>query len=242
MVSGLKAQSASDFYGLFDHLSVGVNASTTGIGVDVATNVTKFVGLRLGLNMMPSFRFSQSMDLGMEAESGDNTLEMGEIDASASFSRTTVDLLADVYPFGNSIFVTGGFSFGGSKVVKVKGHSDDVAEWYAQHPDEGEFYVQADKYQIPVDRNGNMSGGLKVAGFRPYLGVGFGSRAVPKSRVGFRFELGLQFHGKPKVYTDSEDYEIHVSETDVDDDISKWISKGIKVYPVIKFRLCGRIF
>ena len=47
-----------------------------------------------------------------------------------------------------------------------------------------------------MDNNGNVSGGLKVSGFRPYLGLGFG-RAVPKKRVGVMFELGVQFHGKP---------------------------------------------
>ena len=95
-------------------------------------------------------------------------------------------------------------------------------------------------YTIPVDNNGNVSGGLKVSGFRPYLGLGFG-RAVPKKRVGVMFELGVQFHGKPEVYTDSGDVKDLLNEIDEDDTFTKIMDK-LTVYPVMKIRICGRIF
>lgn len=91
-----------------------------------------------------------------------------------------------------------------------------------------------------MDNNGNVSGGLKVSGFRPYLGLGFG-RAVPKKRVGVMFELGVQFHGKPEVYTDSGDVKDLVNEIDEDDTFTKIMDK-LTVYPVMKIRICGRIF
>jgi hypothetical protein len=72
---------------------------------------------------------------------------------------------------------------------------------------------------------------------RPYFGIGFG-RAVPKKRVGFMFELGAQLHGTPEIYTNTGKLEILTEEAD-----NKYsdIINNVKVYPVLKFRLCGRI-
>ena len=67
-----------------------------------------------------------------------------------------------------------------------------------------EVGIEIGNYRIPVDQNGNISGGLKVSSFRPYLGLGFG-RAIPKKRIGFMFEMGVQFHNTPKVYTNNGD-------------------------------------
>ena len=79
---------------------------------------------------------------------------------------------------------------------------------------------------------------MKVSGFRPYLGLGFG-RLIPKNRLGFRFELGAQFQGKPKIYADGVDLDKTLDE-EVKNDISK-IMDYLTVYPVIKFSLRGRI-
>lgn len=69
-----------------------------------------------------------------------------------------------------------------------------------------------------------MSGGLKVSNFRPYVGLGFG-RAVPKKRLGVMFELGVQFHGKPDVYTDYGNVNNLLDEVDPDDTFSKIMDK-----------------
>jgi hypothetical protein len=101
---------------------------------------------------------------------------------------------------------------------------------------------------------------MRVNGFRPYLGVGFG-RAIPsKHRVGVQFDLGVQFWGKPKVmghlmYFDSNEGDFVTRYEDVntnritnmkDDyqDIKDIIQdvKKIYVYPVLNIRINGRIF
>ena len=55
------------------------------------------------------------------------------------------------------------------------------------------------------------------------------------------FELGVQFHGKPDVYTDYGNVNNLLDEVDPDDTFSKIMDK-LTVYPVMKIRLCGRIF
>ena len=113
--------------------------------------------------------------------------------------------------------------------------SDELKEYVNEG---GKAGIVIGDQTIPVDKDGNIAGGLKAAGFRPYLGVGFG-RAVPKKRIGVQFELGVQFHGTPKVYTDAGI--LGSTSTDGDDSFTKIIDK-LTVYPVMKLRFCGRLF
>lgn len=153
-----------------------------------------------------------------------------------SLARTTGALLLNVYPFkSSSFFVCGGAYFGGAKFIKIEGHSDELQQLVTEGKEAG---IEIGDYFIPVDKNGNVNGGLKVNSFRPYLGLGFG-RAVPKKRIGFMFELGVQFHGTPEVYADNA--ELTAINTVADNEFSDIIDK-LTVYPVLKFRLSGRIF
>ena len=100
----------------------------------------------------------------------------------------------------------------------------------------------------PAD-NGNVQAYAKVKKFRPYVGLGFG-RAVPKGRIGCQFDLGVQFWGKPEIYIPTYNktagtYQYEKIDGDKAGDdagkVLKTISK-ISVYPVLNFRLVGRIF
>ena len=115
----------------------------------------------------------------------------------------------------------------------MKAHSDELAN-------SNNASIIIDKYNLPVDENGDANGEIRVKNFRPYLGIGLGGRAVPKGRLSFRTELGVQFHGKPKVTAGGQDL-VEMAREAGDDDISKVVDKLV-IYPVIKLRLCGRIF
>jgi hypothetical protein len=108
----------------------------------------------------------------------------------------------------------------------------------------GDYFVTPD----PAEQ-GNVKAYAKVNGFRPYLGLGFG-RAVPKGRVGCQFDLGVQFWGKPEIYIPTYDkaaktYQYEKIDGDKAGDdagkVLKTVSK-ISVYPVLNFRIVGRIF
>lgn len=234
--TGASAQEQTEFYGLANRAGLGVGVGTEGIGIDAATCLTKYCSVRLGVNIFPGINFDADVDVTGEMPGGQSY--DGTMEAKASLSRTTVDLKFDCYPFpdASSFFVTAGFSFGGSKLIKITGHSDEFAQMVQDGADVG---IDIDKYRIPVDENGNVEGGVKVNGFRPYLGLGFG-RLIPKGRVGCRFELGVQFHGKPKVYAEGVDNLQEMLEEEVGDDISELMDK-LTVYPVLKFSIRGRI-
>ncbi len=219
--------------GIFNSLAIGVSAGTPGIGIDVASPIGSYLALRAGISFMPNFTFSTDVDVDGDWESYTGPTD---INVEGSTGRTSGELLLNVYPFkSSSFFVCGGAYFGGKNIIKIKGHSDELADLVSAGKNAG---IEIGDYSIPVDENGNVSGGLKVASFRPYLGLGFG-RAVPRKRLGFMFELGVQFHKTPEVYADNADL-TSLNEM-ADNDFSDIIDK-LTVYPVLKFRLCGRIF
>lgn len=225
--------SAQKELGIFNSLSVGVSAGTTGIGIDVATPVTPHFAIRGGVSFMPGFSFDTDVDVDLK----DSKLEENSsLNLTGNMKRASGELLVNYYPFlSSSFFVTAGAYFGGNKLLKVKGHSDKLAEYVQEG---GQAGIIIGDQIIPVDKNGNVSGGFKVSGFRPYIGVGFG-RAVPKKRIGVQFELGVQFHGSPKLY--SSDGDLSGALADSDDDFTKVMDK-LTVYPVMKVRFCGRLF
>lgn len=246
------AQAQDSFYSTCNRWSLAAGVGTEGVGFEVATNFNKYLALRAGLNIMPAMTTTATTNVDLSAADPRLT-ELGyptiaRMDLEASLSRTSVDLKLDYYPAGGKFFITGGFTLGGKTLAKVKGHSQDIADAYAKYGDMAEqygvrltdSYIEVDKYRIPVDRNGNVSGGLEAASFRPYLGLGFG-RAVPKKRVGCRVELGVQFHGTPSFYIDNGNFD-EITRA-AEDDVSEVIDfvEGITVYPVLKFTLRGRI-
>ena len=121
--------------------------------------------------------------------------------------------------------------------MSITGHSEELKQLIAQGEQIG---VEIGDYVLPVDKNGDVAGGLKVKAFRPYVGIGFG-RIVPKGRIGFSGELGMQVHGTPEVYTDYGSLDKLIGDKDLDDNFTKIIDK-LKVYPVLRLRLTGRIF
>lgn len=216
--------------GIFNTFAVGVNGGTTGVGFDLAAPLTPYVSVRGGLHIMPDFSIEDDMDVDVTVNGQSRT---SSTQVKGSIGRTTGELIFNVHPFKSSFFIAAGASFGGNKVVKIEGHSEDLKE-IMQTADKAGLVIG--DYTIPVDKNGNVSGGLQSKSFRPYLGLGFG-RPVPKKRIGVLFDMGVQF-GKMKVYTDNGD--LGQALDAADDDISDILDK-LTVYPVIRLRLCGRI-
>lgn len=225
--------------GLFNRLAVGVSASTMGIGIDAATTINRHFMLRAGLDIMPGFKFNTDVDVDVTAGENMSEYTNSTVNMEGGLSRTQGNLLLNIYPFrSSSFFITGGAYFGGQKLVKVSGQSEELKELYQQYGDQAGLVIG--DYKLPIDKDGRAAGGIKVSGFRPYLGLGFG-RAVPHNRVGFMFELGVQFHGTPKLYSDTGNIDDLLEAVDSEDDFSEIMDK-LNIYPVIKFRLCGRIF
>ena len=238
--------------GIFNHVGLNVGAGTEGISVDVAAPVTNFLEVEAGVNIMPSFKLSGDLDvdINMPQESDIQYPTSGTIHAEGSFDRTTFNVKANLYPFGggSKFFIAAGLSIGGEKIAEVTGSCDELRKFSENNLHTPELKDQFRKaisanlggYNLKLDENYNVQGDIRCKNVRPYLGLGFG-RLVPKNRIGCRFELGCQFMGKLKVYQNGNEIDINKALEDAgEDDLSKFV-KDLKVYPVLKFSLTGRI-
>lgn len=241
-VFATSAQAQVEDFGVFRHIGADINVGTQGIGFDIATPVTNYLELSLGMNFMPGFKISGDVDIDPSLPAGAPAFPSNaNMDIEGKLSRTTGEFKVSVYPFGvkNALFVAGGLSFGGKKIAKLNGHSDAVESYLSQYPQyRSQITAELDKYELEFDDNGNITGDVRVKAVRPYLALGYG-RLVPKHRLGFRVELGCQFMGKMKVYQNDSELSESLMEK-ADDDLSDFIDK-FKVYPVLKFSLTGRI-
>lgn len=238
--------------GIFNHVGLNVGAGTEGISVGVAAPVTNFLEVEAGVNIMPSFKLSGDLDvdINMPQESDIQYPTSGTIHAEGSFDRTTFNVKANLYPFGggSKFFIAAGLSIGGEKIAEVTGSCDELRKFSENNLHTPELKDQFRKaisanlggYNLELDENYNLQGDIRCKNVRPYLGLGFG-RLVPKNRIGCRFELGCQFMGKLKVYQNGNEIDINKALEDAgEDDLSKFV-KDLKVYPVLKFSLTGRI-
>lgn len=221
--------------GLFNHLSVGVSASTLGYGFDIAMPVSPYLTLRGGVDIMPSITFNTDVDVEVADFS-----YYSSIDLEGDIKRTQTYVLANIYPFKrSSFFLSAGAYFGGAKVVGAKGRTDDQ-DLLDKIQAGKEAGIIIGDYTLPFDKDGSVTGSIEVKKVRPYVGLGFG-RSVPYRRIGFAFELGVQFHGTPQVKDKNGSINDLISASEADDDFSEIVDK-LKAYPVLKFRLTGRIF
>ena len=222
-------------YGYFNSLGLGLSVSTVGVGLEVSTPIGNYLALRGGVSFMPKFTVTDEVNADLKGVP-QGYPQSAEVELEVSTKRTTGELLLNLYPFrSNGFFVAVGASFGGDKFVQITGHSDELQQLIAAGGSAG---LQIGDVSIPVDQNGNVSGGLKVSAVRPYVGLGYG-RAVPSKRINFMLDAGVQLHGTPEVYSDFGQVDQLMAE--VDNDFTDIINK-LKVYPVIRFRICGKLF
>ena len=222
-------------YGYFNSLGLGLSVSTVGVGLEVSTPIGNYLALRGGVSFMPKFTVTDEVNADLKGVP-QGYPQSAEVELEGSTKRTTGELLLNLYPFrSNGFFVAAGASFGGDKFVQITGHSDELQQLIAAGGSAG---LQIGDVSIPVDQNGNVSGGLKVSAVRPYVGLGYG-RAVPSKRINFMLDAGVQLHGTPEVYSDFGQVDQLMAE--VNNDFTDIINK-LKVYPVIRFRICGKLF
>lgn len=228
--------SAQTDFRILNHLSVGAEVGTMGWGVDVSMPITPFVDVQAGFCMLPKVSFNTS--LGLNRPYGD----YGDIPVKGESLMKNGKLLVNVMPIPllSSFHITAGVYIGPEEIMGLYNKETllPIAEYNTQYPDDRIGLALGD-YLLEPDGNGHVNGKLKVNLAKPYIGLGFG-RGVPKRRIGFKFDIGCVFWGKPTVYCNDN----KVLNTDINgkgDEAMRIITK-FKFYPVLNFRLCGRIF
>lgn len=213
---------------IFNHLGAGVGVGSTGINLELATPITHWVQMRAGVSYMPAITFHADADFNYNLQ---GQRRDGTVDLKGDLGRWQGEVIFNFYPIPHkSLFLAAGAYFGGNKLLKITGHSPELA-------DPNVKAIIGD-YEIPANSNGDISGGFKVKGFRPYLGIGWG-RAIPNKLINFNIEAGVQFEGTPELYTDYGTIDRSIQE---DDNTFNKVRDALKVYPTLTFRLNFRAF
>jgi len=248
MVSGSAMAQYVDDNMLFNHLGAGVSLGLDGIGIEASTTATQWAGVRAGINFFPGITVNPS-DIDYNRNGKD-----GKLGLKAKFKKVDGKILIDGYPFGakSSFHVTAGLFFGNSEFITVDLKEDPNA------PINGGIIPAKNNpigYAVDPDENGIIKLRMKYNSVKPYIGIGIG-RAVPtgNKRIAVAADLGVQFHGSPKVQAyspegtgwmdiEANDFSALLKEKDLKDveDAFDLIDK-IKVWPVLHIRVTGRIF
>lgn len=239
----------------FNHVGLNAGVGTEGISIGVAAPISNFVELEAGVDILPkilkkSDQMNMTVDASIIVQGQTVKIPDSKVDVDADFSRTALHAKANIYPFGGNskFFVAAGFAYGGAKLAKLSGHSDDLAHFIQKYPEyEKDILkhvgVELSDYNISFDKNGDIKADLRSNSFRPYLGLGFG-RVVPKNRLGFRWEIGCQYMGKLKIYQNGSEVDVRKALNDSmgedGGDIADIVDK-IQFYPVLKLQIVGRI-
>jgi hypothetical protein len=214
------------------HFSLGIElASTTGVGLELATSLNPHFALRGGISMFPFAYHVDPVKIPMEdklknrmttAMSNPVTsaalLQAGlptrfedvnrDMDITASLGLVNAKLLIDFYPSKKSSFhLTGGLYIGKEKLLNVEGKMEQMTQILGVIEKNGtnlwsDIYANTDEYQLMAKDLTDINAALAIATVKPYLGLGFG-RAVPKRRVGVSFDIGAFYMGAPKAKSDN---------------------------------------
>lgn len=245
---------------LFNHLSVGLNVGTTGIGADIAMPATKFLDVEAGFSIMPKITYSTNIHTNLSRYNLDLTnnpqiLALDEVPIQGKLKMVNGKVLINFYPIPlkSNFHITAGAYFGKGDIVEVYNKEEGklsaindanaairVANQTYPNLNQEEIGLKLGDYLLKPDANGNAKATLKTNSFKPYVGIGFG-RAVPNKRIGFKFDLGALFWGTPDVI-DHNDVSLMKQDWDGKDGGAFRVISKFKVYPVLNFRLCGRIF
>ena len=203
--------------GSFEHLAVSLNTGTTGIGIEVATPLNPYLSLRGGFSMFPyTYRYDYDDFEGIDYM----------VPIKAKLNMYHGKLLVDFYPFRRGgIAITGGLMFAPAKFITVTTTSLEPIII-------GDLEIEPDQFR-------HVEAWFETSPVKPYIGLSFG-HAIPKRRVGFKCDLGVMFHGKPKVKTNQSIIENNIDSSDKDD-FNKTIDK-LSAYPYLNFQLSYRIF
>jgi len=221
------AQSERRSMGPFEHLAVSIEAGTTGIGAQVAVPLIPNLALRGGFTVFPlSVSYTYEGEYTYEEE---NLGRSFSVPMDAKIEMFNGNLMLDIFPVRDSRFhFTAGLVFGSDRIITVTGQSP-----YDEPIQIGDVWIYPDQL-------GSVTAWIQTRNVKPYLGIGFG-RTIPRSRFGYKFELGGLFQGSPKITTDNAIANGGLDHPDVNK-LNKYLDDYFQVYPVLKFNLTYRIF
>lgn len=189
-------------------VAVGLNLSTTGIGVEARTPIADNFYGRLGANY---FKYSHSYNSGQINLKGDLTL-------------LSAPIMLDWHPFDDSGFrLSAGVAYNGNKVKATGKATQGVTI-------NGKSFTAAQVGSVTAE----LTLGNAIAGV---ASLGYDSSFISNGPLSFHFELGAMYTGKPKLSVSSTGIggDAFLKEYRSDANKSfKDIEKHLKIFPILK--------
>ncbi|MDQ6955335.1 MAG: hypothetical protein Q9M20_07810 [Mariprofundaceae bacterium] len=157
-------------------LGLGTTAQAGDLGIAAKVGTLGF-GVEATTNIVPLFINARLQGNGFNYNT---TITDTNITYDAKLKLATVGLLADVYPFAGKFRLTGGAYYNGNKLTMNARQLGSVV-------------IGGTTYVSPV-----VSTTVDFNNFAPYVGIGWGDAISSGSPIGFSFELGALYMGKPK--------------------------------------------
>lgn len=160
---------------------IGFRVGTTGLGGEVAYNLTPKLNVRGHFST-----FTYSID-----ETGGDEPEMH---ATGDAQTGAIMAFVDFHPFNNTFRLTAGL---GKSTLDISGSA--IPTESVCFGDEDAQGVCDGKVFLP-DRLGKLTGSITYpSSVHPYAGIGFGNLARGSSRITFLFDLGVIYTGAPEL-------------------------------------------
>ncbi len=164
------------------NLGIGLRAGTTGVGADVAFNLTRKLNVRGHFSTF-SYGYtesttSQDPNLSVDAEAG--------IGAIAG--------MIDFHPFGNSFRLTVGAGQNNFDVTGTGTSLDSVC----MGDEDGAGNCLGKEFS--PDKLGSLRANVSYpSAIQPYMGIGFGNLARGRSVITFLLDIGAFYTGAPEI-------------------------------------------
>jgi hypothetical protein len=261
--AGAQAQRAEKLRaedGLFNHLSVGLSAGTSGFGIDVAMPVHKIVTIRGGFS---GLGFGDIKFKAINTATEITQVQMVEDDAlrrSQSVDKVELALkpnfwnfyiLGEVHPFKNLPFYFSAGLFIGSKHFMHFRNTNEGALGFLHdanqkvqdynnlfHTNYLPVGLKFGDYVFTADENGNIDVRMKTNVVKPYIGIGFGRHIAKSRRVSVAVDAGLMFWGTPKFVLNND---TEIKSSGKNSGITGAVS-WLKAWPNLEIRLAYKIF
>ncbi len=189
---------------------LGMNTTAQASDVAIAAKVgTLGLGVEATTNIVPLFANVRLQGNGFNYNT---TITDTNVTYDAKLKLASVGLLADIYPFAGKFRVTGGAYYNGNKLTMNARPLGNVV-------------IGGTTYTNPT-----VATTIDFNKFAPYAGIGWGDAISSGSPIGFSFELGMMYMGKPKTSIVAPG----VSAADIAAEKSKLDSslKNMQFYPV----------
>lgn len=200
-------------------MALGVNAGTTGLGIEAQYQISPRWTLRGGFD---SLKYDDEVE-------GDGIAYDGELDF------TTGGAFVDYHPTGGAFFLSAGAYFG-TRQVDVSGT-----------PTPGST-VEIGGANFTAAEVGTLNGTMDFGDTAPFLGLGWNTTFTTESRIGFKFVAGAAFGSDPDATLARSggatlsptrqaqlDAELRNEEAEIEDE-----TDGFKIFPVVQLGLAYR--